>query len=75
MHQIQDVKGRLEIHIHFWLGSKTSKDESTIAAYKCVELDTYLGGAPVQHREIQNKESARFRGYFKKGIRYFHNSR
>ncbi|XKL63528.1 hypothetical protein PGB90_005892 [Kerria lacca] len=64
-----DVKGRLEIHIHFWLGTKTSKDESTIAAYKCVELDTYLGGAPVQHREVQGKESARFRGYFKKGIR------
>lgn len=67
--KMYDVKGRLEIHIHFWLGSKTSKDESTIAAYKCVELDTYVGGAPVQHREVQNKESARFRGYFKKGIR------
>ncbi|XP_065213354.1 villin-1-like isoform X2 [Planococcus citri] len=64
-----EVRGRLEIHIHFWLGAKTSTDESTIAAYKCVELDTYLGGTPTQHREIQGQESPRFKGYFKKGIR------
>uniref|UniRef100_A0A8D8YSR8 Gelsolin n=1 Tax=Cacopsylla melanoneura TaxID=428564 RepID=A0A8D8YSR8_9HEMI len=62
--------GRIEQHIHFWLGKTTSTDEAAVAAYKSVELDSFLGGTPVQHREVQERESTRFRGYFKKGIRY-----
>uniref|UniRef100_A0A8D8W0P4 Advillin n=1 Tax=Cacopsylla melanoneura TaxID=428564 RepID=A0A8D8W0P4_9HEMI len=62
--------GRMEQHIHFWLGKDTSTDEAGVAAYKSVELDNYLGGAPIQHREVQGNESNRFKSYFKNGIRY-----
>jgi len=59
----------LEQHIHFWLGSSVSNDEAGVAAYKTVELDDFLGGAPIQHRETEGAESQRFRSYFPNGIR------
>jgi hypothetical protein len=56
--------------LHFWLGLETSQDEAGVAAYKTVELDDLLGGGPVQHREVQSKETPRFQAYFTKGMRY-----
>ncbi|XP_054284246.1 villin-1-like isoform X2 [Macrosteles quadrilineatus] len=64
-----EKKGRLEMHIHFWLGATTSQDESAVAAYKTVELDDHLGGICTQHREVQGQESTRFLAYFSSGIR------
>ena len=34
------------------LGDQSSQDEQGVAAYKTVELDDYLGGGPIQHREV-----------------------
>lgn len=57
------------MHVHFWLGNDTSVDESTAAVIKTIELDDFLGGHPIQHREVQGNESARFKSYFKTGLR------
>mmetsp|Transcript_9081 Transcript_9081/g.20524 ORF Transcript_9081/g.20524 Transcript_9081/m.20524 type:complete len:380 (-) Transcript_9081:1364-2503(-) len=56
--------------IFFWIGSESTQDEYGVAAYKVVELDDILGGDPMQHREIEGRESRGFVNCFPKGITY-----
>ena len=39
--------------VHFWIGKYSTQDEYGTAAYKTVELDTFLDDKPIQHREVQ----------------------
>ncbi|XP_015272840.1 PREDICTED: advillin [Gekko japonicus] len=60
----------LSYDVHYWIGKSSSKDEQGCAAIYTTQLDDYLGGVPVQHREVQSHESELFKGYFKQGIIY-----
>ena len=55
----------LKYDVHFWIGTYSTQDEYGTAAYKTVELDTFLDDKPVQHREVMNHESDLFKSYFK----------
>lgn len=66
--QTRRVGSLLSQDIHFWIGKDSSQDEQSCAAIYTTQLDDYLGGSPVQHREVQYHESDTFHGYFKQGI-------
>lgn len=61
----EEGNDQLLYDVHFWIGKESTQDEYGTAAYKTVELDTFLNDVPVQHREVQDHESELFKSYFK----------
>ncbi|KAJ3604341.1 hypothetical protein NHX12_029082 [Muraenolepis orangiensis] len=71
LHTVQLGSGSgLQYDLHFWQGKDCSQDESGSAAIFVIQMDDYLGGKPVQYREIQAHESSTFTRYFKAGLQY-----
>uniref|UniRef100_A0A672JT76 Gelsolin n=1 Tax=Salarias fasciatus TaxID=181472 RepID=A0A672JT76_SALFA len=69
LNTIKQRSGALQYDLHFWLG-ECSFDESGSAAIFTVQMDDFLGGKPIQYREVQGHESRTFLGYFKSGLKY-----
>uniref|UniRef100_A0A5K4E9E9 Putative gelsolin n=1 Tax=Schistosoma mansoni TaxID=6183 RepID=A0A5K4E9E9_SCHMA len=61
---IEKVGDELLYDVHFWIGRESTADEYGTAAYKTVELDTFLDDKAVQHREVDGFESDLFKTYF-----------
>jgi gelsolin len=55
---------KLTHDIYFYLGLHTSQDEAGTAAYKTVELDSFLHNTATQHRELQSNPSPAFLSLF-----------
>uniref|UniRef100_A0A671KAI0 Gelsolin n=1 Tax=Sinocyclocheilus anshuiensis TaxID=1608454 RepID=A0A671KAI0_9TELE len=70
LNTIKQNSGNLQYDLHFWIGDACSIDESGAAAIFTVQMDDFLGGKPIQYREVQGYESKTFVGYFKSGLKY-----
>jgi len=57
----------IQFDVHFWIGKHSTQDEYGTAAFKTVELDSYLDDVAVQHREVEGYEDEEF-------LKYFHNN-
>ncbi|XP_062047778.1 villin-1 [Lepus europaeus] len=62
------TSNNLSYDVHFWIGQASSQDEQGAAAIYTTQIDDFLKGKAVQHREVQGNESETFRGYFKQGL-------
>uniref|UniRef100_A0A8C8DDE1 Macrophage-capping protein n=2 Tax=Oryzias sinensis TaxID=183150 RepID=A0A8C8DDE1_9TELE len=56
--------------LHMWIGEKSSRDEQVACAMLATQLDNFLGGDPVQHRQVQGFETPEFMALFPRGISY-----
>lgn len=51
-------------------GEKSSRDEQVACAMLATQLDNFLGGDPVQHRQVQSFETPEFMELFPRGVSY-----
>ncbi|XP_051552635.1 gelsolin-like [Myxocyprinus asiaticus] len=70
LNTIKQNSGNLQYDLHFWIGDACTLDESGAAAIFTTQMDDFLGGKPIQYREVQGYESKTFVGYFKSGLKY-----
>uniref|UniRef100_A0A673KK62 Macrophage-capping protein n=1 Tax=Sinocyclocheilus rhinocerous TaxID=307959 RepID=A0A673KK62_9TELE len=63
-------RGKDGSDLHMWMGEKSSRDEQGACAMLATQLDIFLGGEPVQHRQVQGYESPEFMELFPKGFLY-----
>ncbi|XP_077087992.1 gelsolin b [Siphateles boraxobius] len=70
LNTIKQKSGSLQYDVHFWIGDACTMDESGAAAIFTIQMDDFLGGKPIQYREVQGYESKTFVGYFKSGLKY-----
>ena len=54
--------------LHYWVGKLAAAGAQGAPGSFLQHLKEALGGATVQHREVQGHESACFRSYFRSGI-------
>ncbi|XP_014844806.1 PREDICTED: macrophage-capping protein isoform X2 [Poecilia mexicana] len=63
-------RGEQGADLHMWIGEKSSRDEQVACAMLATQLDNFLGGDPVQHRQVQGFESPEFMELFPRGVSY-----
>ncbi|XP_017294447.1 capping protein (actin filament), gelsolin-like b isoform X1 [Kryptolebias marmoratus] len=67
---VLENRGEEGADLHMWLGEKSSRDEQVACAMLATQLDNFLGGEPIQHRQVQGFESPKFMVLFPRGISY-----
>ncbi|XP_030629052.1 capping protein (actin filament), gelsolin-like b isoform X2 [Chanos chanos] len=67
---VLDHRGDQGADLHMWIGEKSSRDEQVACAMLATQLDNFLGGDPIQHRQVQGYESPEFMKLFPRGITY-----
>uniref|UniRef100_A0A8C9SL50 Macrophage-capping protein n=2 Tax=Scleropages formosus TaxID=113540 RepID=A0A8C9SL50_SCLFO len=63
-------RGEEGADLHMWIGEKSSRDEQVACAMLATQLDNFLGGDPIQHRQVQGYESSEFMSLFPRGVTY-----
>ncbi|KAB5515291.1 hypothetical protein PHYPO_G00250170 [Pangasianodon hypophthalmus] len=56
--------------LHMWMGEESSRDEQCACAMLATQLDQFLGGDAVQHRQEQGHETDEFMKLFPNGVSY-----